>query len=78
MNYRRKDKKEKRVITIYDVLDTKWFVQLVKSVAGDYDLPLSDRSLKIIRKVLKKELENAIYDILGQTKPFRAVKRGHR
>lgn len=75
MKRENRDKRKHRAITIDDLLDTKWFVRLVKSAAKDYDIELSDRGLKKIRTVLKRTLPDHIYDVLADTRTFHSVKR---
>ena len=74
MKSKGRDKEKERAITIYDVLDVKWFVRLVKLVAKDYDLMLSHRGLNKIRTVLRRTLPDHVYDVLADTKTFRSVK----
>ena len=74
MKREKRDKGKHRSITIDDVLDTKWFLQLVKSVTKSYDIMLSHRGLNKIRTVLKRTLPDHVYDVLADTKTFRSVK----
>ena len=78
MKRRSKDRERERAIGIHDVLDTDWFVRLIKSAAKNYDITLSDRGVKVVRRVLRRGLEDPVYDILADTRVFRSVKVRNR
>lgn len=60
---------------IDDVLDDRWFVQLVKNAARDYDIPLTHRKVRKIRDVLKIKLPDAVHNALANTRVFHPAKR---